>query len=46
MQRLLRLAPVSLKFPQVPLGRAEIYASKGAAEPSGNLGAHQVTAAP
>lgn len=45
MQRLLRLAPVALKFSQVPLGRAEIFASKGAAVPSVNQGAHEVTAA-
>lgn len=45
VQRLLRRAPVALKFSQVPLGRAEIFASKGAAVPSVKQGAHEVTAA-
>lgn len=45
VQRLSRRAPVALKFSQVPLGRAEIFASKGAAVPSVKQGAHEVTAA-
>lgn len=36
---------MALKFSQVPLGRAQIFASKGAAVLSVNQGAHEVMAA-